>query len=85
VFEQYAEAIGLDENAWNECYDDQRPLPKISASAAQGAKLGVNQTPTFFIGDQKIPGAISYDQLKAYVDSAASKARADTTVRRIPG
>ena len=85
VFEGYAREIGLDETAWNDCYDARRPLPKISASAAQGIEQGIRQTPTFIIGDQMIPGAISYDRLKALVDSVAARARADSTAKRIRG
>jgi predicted DsbA family dithiol-disulfide isomerase len=34
----------------------------------------VQSTPTFVIGKRQIPGAMSYDAFKAYVDSAAKEA-----------
>jgi protein-disulfide isomerase len=85
IFEGYVQALGIDENAWDECYEARRHIPRISASVAQGQRLRVRSTPTFIIGDQLLPGALAWDQLKAYVDSAAAKARSDSTVRRIPG
>lgn len=78
VFEGLAATAGLDRSAWNACYDQRTPLPKISASVAQGQRLKVGGTPTFIVGDQMINEVLSYDRLKALVDSAAAKkARAD--------
>jgi protein-disulfide isomerase len=73
LFESYAKAIGLDTDAWESCYDDQRHLPKIQASVAQGGRLRVGSTPTFIVGNRMMPGALGYDQLKAMVDSATAQ------------
>jgi hypothetical protein len=42
-------------------------------------------TPTFIIGDQMVNQVLGYDKIRALVDSAAAKARADSTARRAPG
>jgi protein-disulfide isomerase len=86
VFSRLADEVGLDEDAWDQCYDSRRPLPKISSSVAQGQRARVGGTPTFIIGDQMVSDVLSYDQIKAMVDTAiARKARTDTTSRRPPG
>lgn len=74
VFEAYAKALGLDVRAWDACYDSQKHLPEIEANRQEGVRRAVESTPTFVIGTKKIPGAIPYDMLKAYVDTAAMAA-----------
>lgn len=76
VFLGYAKAIGLDTGAWETCYDSQRDLPQIMANRNEGLRRKVESTPTFVIGNRQIPGALPYDQFKAYVDSAAADAAA---------
>ncbi len=79
-FESYAEAIGLDQNAWETCYDERRHLPKIQASVAQGNQLRVNSTPSFIIGGKLYSGALGYDKLKELVDAAAAMAKNEKPV-----
>ena len=43
---------------------------------AQGERRQVNQTPTFVIGNRMIAGALTDDQIKAYVDSARGAPKA---------
>jgi protein-disulfide isomerase len=70
VFKELAQQIGLDVGTWETCFDANRHLDRITAHAREGERLGVPSTPTFLIGRRKVPGALGYDQLKAYVDSA---------------
>src|SRR5918999_3353337 len=77
LFAEYARAIGLDESAWSTCVEDQRHLGRIRANRQLGIQRQVRSTPTFVIGNQMIPGALSYDALKRLVDDAL--ARRDTT------
>jgi protein-disulfide isomerase len=74
IFEGYARDIGVDVGAWGTCYDDQKPLPRIRANAAEGQRRGINQTPSFVIGNRVLPGILTYDEIRAYVDSAARTA-----------
>jgi len=78
VFETYAKALGLDMKAWDACYDSQKHLPEINADHEEGVRRHVESTPTFVIGTKQIPGAIPYDMLKAYVDTAAMAAKSAT-------
>lgn len=72
-FGRYASQIGLDVSTWSKCYDGQRHLPRILSNRAEGERRNIRQTPTFIIGTKMIPGALPYDMIKAYVDSAAAQ------------
>jgi protein-disulfide isomerase len=71
VFSRYATEIGLNVDAWEACYDERRHESRILANKAEGERRHVQSTPTFVIGRKQIPGSLTYDQIKAYVDSAA--------------
>ena len=74
IFEGYAREIGLNTDAWEECYDSNRHRGAIEANKQEGIRRQVRSTPTFFIGNRKIEGPRPYDELKAYVDSARAAA-----------
>ncbi|HEX6535514.1 MAG TPA: thioredoxin domain-containing protein [Gemmatimonadaceae bacterium] len=74
VFSRYAKEIGLDVGTWTTCVEEQRHLPRILGNRAEGMRRKVQSTPTFVIGTKQIDGALSYDEIKAYVDSAAKQA-----------
>jgi protein-disulfide isomerase len=73
IFSRLAGAIGLDEAQWEGCYDSQKYKLQIAANMREGDRRAVGSTPTFIIGDKMVPGALGYDQLKAYVDSALAR------------
>lgn len=79
-FERYAKQVGLDVREWGRCYDEGRHRERILAHKAYGLRLGVNATPTFFIGDQRVSSAISYDQFRTLVDSATARAAAASAI-----
>ena len=54
-----AQAAGLDLSAWEECYDARRHQARVDANAAEAGRRGVNQTPTFFIGDRVMTRVLS--------------------------
>jgi protein-disulfide isomerase len=76
VFTRLVKALQLNESQWDECYDSQKYKLNIAANQREGDRRLVQSTPTFIIGDKLIPGALGFDQLKQYVDSAAAKAAA---------
>jgi protein-disulfide isomerase len=71
----YARDLGLDMDKWQKCFDSQAHLRDIQANKAEGERRHVNQTPTFIVGTRLVAGAMTYDQMKAYVDSAATPAK----------
>lgn len=91
VFSRLARGLLLNESQWDECYDSQKYKLNIAANMKEGERRQVGSTPTFVIGDKVIPGALGFDQLKAYVDSAAAKVQAtpvsplgDTALSKAP-
>jgi protein-disulfide isomerase len=76
IFSRLARNLQLNESQWEECYDSQKYKLNIAANMREGERRLVQSTPTFVIGDKLIPGALGFDQLKAYVDSAAAMAAA---------
>ncbi|MEO8579576.1 MAG: thioredoxin domain-containing protein [Gemmatimonadales bacterium] len=70
-FKRYAGDIGLDVAKWENCYDARKYQKRIAANLADGVRRGVNQTPTFIIGNKIYPGMRNYDELKKLVDSVA--------------
>ena len=75
VMKRYAKELGLDTKAFDACYDSRKSLPQIRANAGEGVALGVKGTPSFRIGSRLVWAVLTYDQLKAYVDSALMDAR----------
>ena len=73
MFMSYAGRIGLDVGKFESCYDARTHQKRIEANFAEGERHKVNSTPTFVIGSQSYANAMSYDELKAAVDSAARK------------
>jgi protein-disulfide isomerase len=75
---EIAQSIGLDLGRWESCYDSRKYQRRIDANMADGVRRGVNTTPTFIINGKAHAGSMSYDEIKAQVDSAAARARANT-------
>ena len=53
---QYADDLGLDREAFEACLND--PGERVRAHQALGARLGVNATPSFFVGTVRDDGGI---------------------------
>lgn len=75
----YARDVGLDVAAFDKCVDSGKYASQIKESMDGGTKLGVEGTPTFFLGvtdpsGQKIEsverfeGAVPYSLLKEAID-----------------
>lgn len=70
VITTYVKRIGLDEKAWNECFDSQKDVARIEAHKAAGNKIGVNGTPTMVIdGKMYQQPTWTYDEMRKLVDS----------------
>lgn len=72
-FAEYARAIGLDLNRFEDCTRTGRYQARIEASVRDGQRLGVTSTPSFIAGRVRLPEVPSYDELKAIIDSLTPK------------
>jgi protein-disulfide isomerase len=82
VMKGYAKDLGLDVDRWQQCVDQRTHERDILANKAEGERHHVNETPTFVVGDRIVPGAIGFDQLRAFVDSARGAPAGRTTASR---
>ena len=74
IFEGYARDLGVETGRWSACYDSREHLAQIRATQADGERVGVDRTPSFVIGGRLLLGSLTYDQIRAYVDSVRSRA-----------
>jgi protein-disulfide isomerase len=67
---QYGQQLGLDAAKFNACVDSVAHDDKVHQTSKQGTSMGVNATPTIFVNNDRVVGAVPYDQLKAKIDAA---------------
>ena len=65
-----AKSAGLDTRTWSQCRASERAPATVRADIDDGLRLNVQSTPTFLIGDQLVPGALSAEQLSGRIDRA---------------
>lgn len=68
----FAAALGLDEEAFNQCLDSERYEADVQAETAAGRQRGVQSTPTLFINGEMVEGAVPFEQLQPFIEAAAS-------------
>lgn len=70
---KWASQIGLDVAKFNSCVDSNKYQTKIDQDNAEGTKLGVEGTPTFFINSTQLVGAQPYTEFKKIIDAELLK------------
>lgn len=73
---QYAVKLGLDIKRFNDDLYSERLKQRIAADIAEGQRLGVSGTPTFFINNKSYSGAMSFEQLRGLVLREEQRLRA---------
>jgi protein-disulfide isomerase len=71
---QIAVAAGVEEQAFSSCLDGEAALTKVAATTSKATGLGINSTPTMYIGGQQIIGLKSVAELSALIDAELAKA-----------
>lgn len=76
--EGLAKSSGVDVNKFKQCYSGTEAKAKVEKQQSEGAAAGVQGTPAGFIVNQagevwRIPGALTYDMIKPYLDLALGK------------
>lgn len=67
-FVRYAEAIGLAMEPWKACYDSGKYRNIVMADMDEGARVGVNATPSFFVNGLSVSGAQPFERFAAVID-----------------
>lgn len=73
VTEDAAAKLKLDKKKFEDCMSSGAKKDIIKKHMAEGKKLGVAGTPTFFIGGKMIPGAIPYSTFVELIDEELGK------------
>ena len=71
----WASDANLDVDAFKSCYDTKEPLPEILGNIQEGRELGVTGTPTFFINEKRLDGALPYPAFKEIIEIELEKER----------
>jgi protein-disulfide isomerase len=76
VLAELAQRIGVGMEQYDACMNTGKYAAQIKANSEEGARRGVNSTPTFFFGRKAVAYAMPYDEIKANVDTMRAAARA---------
>lgn len=68
-FTQIASTRGLNMDTFQSCYDARDTLPIVTKDYEEGLALGITSTPTLWVGDQILVGAIPAQDLITLVDT----------------
>lgn len=71
----YAQDLGVDVDKFNECVADPATADRVTEDLEEGRGLGVNSTPSFFVGDKKITETPFSTSLKNEIDAALKAAQ----------
>lgn len=70
---EHARALGLDEARFARDLEDPATQARVDADIAEGKKLGVQGTPTFFVSGERVVGAQPLESFTAAVDRALAR------------
>lgn len=66
----YAAAIGLDEQEFRNCLIAGYHGGQVQDNLAEFRSMGASSTPTFFVNDQMVVGAVPYTEMEEYIQQA---------------
>jgi protein-disulfide isomerase len=69
----YAKELGLDAGAFDQCLESRKHRKAVQEDLAEGAKLGLTGTPSFFINGREISGAQPLEAFAAMIDEELSR------------
>jgi protein-disulfide isomerase len=66
---RYARDLGVDGAAFDACLDGGRANAIVSRDLQEGARQGVESTPTFYINNKRLVGAFPFERFKEVIDA----------------
>jgi len=71
---RYAEEVGADTGAFNECLDSGKNAREVQMDMQDGQRSGVSGTPAFLINGLLVSGAQPFEQFQLAIDQALTTA-----------
>ena len=65
---KFADDLGLETEAFNECLDSGKYTEAVNALANTARQIGVRSTPTFAVNGVPLVGALPFDDFKQVID-----------------
>lgn len=78
-----ASAVGLDENKFKTCLESKKYSARVDRDLNEGNNIGVNGTPTSFINNTAVSGALPYAQVKSSIDAALAGTKGTVAVPEV--
>jgi len=71
---QWSREVGANGSQFDSCLDSDKYGAAVQADLSEGSSLGVSGTPTFFINDKMVVGAVPFEQLVSVIESELESA-----------
>ncbi len=71
----FAEDLGLDKGRFQSCLEARPHADEVKAGLAEGERLAVNGTPTFFVNGRRVVGAQPFDTFRTIIEQELAKAK----------
>ena len=68
AYVEYADQLGLDTQAFQDCFESGRYQEEVQADFDFAANLGVRSTPTFFINGIAVVGAQPFEVFQEVIE-----------------
>jgi protein-disulfide isomerase len=72
--ERYAQELGLNAGKFKSALDSGKFRSRVEQDARDGAAVGANGTPTFFVNGREVVGALPFGSFKSIIDEEIAKA-----------
>jgi protein-disulfide isomerase len=73
LFVKLASGVGMDANSFKDCITSKKYVDVVKKAVSDAQAAGVNSTPTIFVNDQKLLGALPYQQFADAIEAALKK------------
>jgi protein-disulfide isomerase len=67
---EHAKTLKLDEDKFNECFDQKKHMAMVDKSRREAEALGIQATPSFVVNGTLIQGAQPFEKFKSKIDKA---------------
>ncbi len=75
LFRKYAASLGMNDHLFGNCLENGGAAPTLDADWKEGVARGVVGVPAFFINDEFLMGAHSYDTFSEIIDGQLKECR----------